>query len=114
MNSDFDSFDAPDGLRTASDADRKADLMPAAGGLVGDARLLAQMVRAHVAGRFHVSAWAILTAVGALGYFLLLPDGIPDVIPLAGYADDAAVLGAATSVLRGEIDRFRRSPDGQV
>lgn len=37
--------------------------------------------------------------VAALGYFICPIDAIPDVIPLAGYADDAAVLGLLLSQL---------------
>lgn len=32
--------------------------------------------------------------IGALGYFILPLDLVPDVIPVAGYADDAAALAA--------------------
>ena len=38
-------------------------------------------------------AWAKAVIVGALGYFILPTDAIPDMIPGAGYADD---LGAIT------------------
>ena len=33
--------------------------------------------------------------IGALGYFLMPADMMPDVLPLLGFTDDAAVLGAA-------------------
>jgi uncharacterized membrane protein YkvA (DUF1232 family) len=36
--------------------------------------------------------------VGALAYFVLPADVIPDVLPLIGYSDDAAVLAAAISL----------------
>lgn len=37
--------------------------------------------------------WARALIVGALGYFLNPMDLVPDVIPVLGYADDAAVMG---------------------
>ena len=44
--------------------------------------------------------------VGALAYFVLPFDGVPDILPLLGLADDAAILAAAlrmvTSHLRPE------------
>jgi uncharacterized membrane protein YkvA (DUF1232 family) len=41
-------------------------------------------------------AWAKSIIVGALGYFIVPVDVIPDLVPVAGYADD---LGALTSAL---------------
>jgi uncharacterized membrane protein YkvA (DUF1232 family) len=41
--------------------------------------------------------------VGALAYFVLPADVIPDVLPLIGYADDAAVLAAAIRLVASHI-----------
>ena len=38
-------------------------------------------------------------ALGALGYFVFPVDLIPDLLPLAGYSDDATVVAAALAVL---------------
>jgi len=40
-------------------------------------------------------AWAKAVIVGALGYFILPADAIPDLIPVVGYADDLGALAAA-------------------
>ena len=46
-------------------------------------------------------AWARAVIVGALGYFILPMDLIPDVVPLTGFADDFGTLvGALVSVAR--------------
>jgi uncharacterized membrane protein YkvA (DUF1232 family) len=42
-----------------------------------------------------------------LGYFISPVDAIPDVIPVAGYIDDAAVIAAAVAALGGALDRYR-------
>ncbi|PIQ09475.1 MAG: hypothetical protein COW71_06425 [Ignavibacteriales bacterium CG18_big_fil_WC_8_21_14_2_50_31_20] len=47
--------------------------------------------------------WVKVIIVGALGYFIFPFDAIPDVIPIAGYTDDAAVLFAAINSLSGFI-----------
>jgi len=39
--------------------------------------------------------WARGVIVGALGYFVLPMDAIPDIVPLSGFADDFSVLVAA-------------------
>ena len=41
--------------------------------------------------------------MGALAYFVLPADAIPDVLPLLGYADDAAVLATALRLVATHI-----------
>jgi uncharacterized membrane protein YkvA (DUF1232 family) len=41
--------------------------------------------------------------VGALAYFVLPADLIPDVLPVIGYTDDAAVLAAALKLVASHI-----------
>jgi uncharacterized membrane protein YkvA (DUF1232 family) len=41
--------------------------------------------------------------VGALAYFVLPFDGVPDVLPLLGYTDDAAVLLTALRMVAGHL-----------
>jgi uncharacterized membrane protein YkvA (DUF1232 family) len=50
----------------------------------------------YAAERPEVPRWAKLTIYGALAYFVLPLDAIPDIIPGAGYVDD---LGALTTAL---------------
>ena len=44
-----------------------------------------------------------LTLLAALGYFVLPVDAIPDIMPLLGFTDDAAVLAAAIAAVAGSI-----------
>ena len=44
-----------------------------------------------------------LIILGALAYFVLPVDAIPDILPVLGYADDAAVLAAAVAAVKGSI-----------
>ncbi|HEV7324718.1 MAG TPA: YkvA family protein [Bosea sp. (in: a-proteobacteria)] len=44
-----------------------------------------------------------LTLLAALGYFVLPLDAIPDVMPLLGFTDDAAVIAAALAAVAGSI-----------
>lgn len=44
-------------------------------------------------------AWARSVIYGALGYFILPLDAIPDFTPLIGYADDLGVLVAAVATV---------------
>jgi uncharacterized membrane protein YkvA (DUF1232 family) len=41
--------------------------------------------------------------IGALAYFVLPTDAVPDVLPVIGYTDDAAVLAAAIKLVTSHI-----------
>jgi uncharacterized membrane protein YkvA (DUF1232 family) len=47
----------------------------------------------------HVKA----TLLGAIAYFVLPIDAIPDVMPVLGFTDDAAVLATAIKLVTGHI-----------
>ncbi len=47
--------------------------------------------------------------LGALAYFVLPTDAIPDVLPVIGYSDDAAVLAAAIKLVASQITADHRA-----
>ena len=49
-------------------------------------------------------AWAKATIAGALGYFIVPLDAIPDLTPAAGYADDLGVLVLAIAAVAAYIN----------
>lgn len=49
-------------------------------------------------------SWAKTTIYGALAYFVLPIDAIPDILPGVGFTDDAGVLLAAVTVVAVYID----------
>jgi uncharacterized membrane protein YkvA (DUF1232 family) len=50
-----------------------------------------------------------LTLLAALGYFVLPLDALPDVMPLLGFTDDAAVIAAALAAVAGSITPQHRA-----
>jgi len=50
-----------------------------------------------------VPIWAKSTVVGALGYFIFPLDVIPDVLPVVGFSDDLAVMGAALATVAAHV-----------
>jgi uncharacterized membrane protein YkvA (DUF1232 family) len=44
-----------------------------------------------------------VTLVGAIAYFVLPLDAIPDVLPVLGFTDDAVVLATAIKLVAGHI-----------
>ena len=49
-----------------------------------------------------------LVLVGALAYFVLPADAVPDLLPLLGFADDAAMLAAAIAQVADAITASHR------
>lgn len=47
--------------------------------------------------------WAKSTVYGALGYFILPIDAIPDIAPVVGYSDDLGVLSAALAAVATHV-----------
>ena len=52
--------------------------------------------------------------LGALAYFVLPVDAMPDVLPLLGYGDDAAVLVTALKIVAGHIKPEHREAARQA
>jgi uncharacterized membrane protein YkvA (DUF1232 family) len=74
------------------------------GNLLRDVRTLFELLL----DRSFPVPWRTTAAiVFGLGYFLMSIDVIPDVIPVVGFLDDAAVLAEIVYLLSGDIRRFR-------
>ena len=58
----------------------------------------------YAAQREDIPAWAKAVIYGALGYFILPLDAIPDVMPGIGFTDDLGVLAAAITTVASYID----------
>ena len=58
--------------------------------------------------------WAKATVYGALAYFIVPLDAIPDLAPLAGYTDDLGVLALAVTTIAAYIDEGVREKTRRV
>ncbi len=54
------------------------------------------------------------TLLGALAYFLLPADTVPDLLPMLGFADDASILAAAISTVGAHIGERHRAAARRV
>ncbi len=55
-----------------------------------------------------------LTLLAALGYFVLPIDALPDIMPILGFTDDAAVIAAALAAVAGSITVEHRAAAKQA
>lgn len=58
----------------------------------------------YAAQRKETPVWAKSTIYGALGYFILPIDLIPDALPVVGFTEDAGLLVAALLVVSSHIN----------
>lgn len=53
----------------------------------------------YAAQNANTPTWAKGIIYGALGYFILPIDAVPDIVPVAGYTDDLGVIGTAIATV---------------
>jgi uncharacterized membrane protein YkvA (DUF1232 family) len=73
-----------------------------------DLRALTRLVGAWARGEYRaVPVASIVSALGALVYFLMPLDAIPDFVLAMGFVDDLAVLARVVHYIRGDLADFR-------
>jgi len=72
-----------------------------------DIRLMYSMISDVIKGNYKVPIRTIGSLAFTLLYFTNPFDLIPDMIPLAGYIDDAFVVGLCAKLIGSDLDRYR-------
>jgi len=68
---------------------------------------LFRLLEAYVSGSYREIPWAsIVLAIVAIIYFVSPIDLIPDIIPIVGYIDDAAVIAFVVAQIKADLDNF--------
>ena len=76
-------------------------------GVIEDLKTMFEMLRAVARGSYRLRKEILILIAGAVLYFVIPIDVIPDFIPVAGFVDDAAVIAWVVKTCKGEIDLFR-------
>jgi uncharacterized membrane protein YkvA (DUF1232 family) len=88
--------------------ERKLSLIPVAGKYLSDIPVLISLVKAYIEKKYtDIPIGSIIAIVSALIYFLSPIDLIPDFIPVAGFADDAAVIAFAYKFVHDDIAEYK-------
>lgn len=91
---------------------RSDQLQQRLGEAAGQLKLLAAMLLDWATGRYRQAPWAtLLTITGALVYFLMPLDAIPDPIIGLGLLDDMGVLAKSWQFARQDIESYREWRD---
>ena len=107
-----------DGMsKPASDADiqdvlsnegKVVALMKRLGTRMEDVKLLWSMLVDYKKGRYPNVPWKLIASIVFFFVYLLNPfDVIPDVFPVLGLTDDAAVLGLVLAAFTSDIDNYK-------
>lgn len=76
---------------------------------LNDIKLYFQMIGDTLTGEYkQVPFGTIAAIVGTLLYLLSPIDLIPDFIPVIGFLDDAAVLGACLKLTRFDVEQYKK------
>ena len=103
---------SPDKLRAmVAEAREKADSAGGAtsplSGVLEDLKTMFELLRAVARGSYRLRKETLILIAGAVLYFVIPIDVIPDFIPVAGFLDDAAVIAWVVKTCKTEIDLFR-------
>ncbi len=75
--------------------------------VIEDLRTMFDLLRAVARGSYRLRKETLILIAGAVLYFVIPIDVIPDFIPMAGFLDDAAVIAWVVRTCKTEIDLFR-------
>jgi len=75
--------------------------------IVEKLRTMIRMLRAYIRGEYREIPWkSLILIIGALLYFLVPIDMIPDFIPVTGFADDVAVILLVFKTISDDINAY--------
>lgn len=88
--------------------EEKLKEVPLAGEGLAMVPVLVELVKNYATGVYpDIPIGSLIAIVSALAYFLSPVDLIPDVIPVAGYVDDAAVIAACLALVQSDVNEYR-------
>ena len=104
-------------LRVVEEASLKKDNASSSSrlkGVLAELKVMLDLLKAVGAGKYKISKADLLLIAGAVVYFLMPVDAIPDVILGAGFVDDAMVLAFVINSAQEILADFRRSSDSMT
>ena len=76
--------------------------------LIEDLKLLIGLLGDYIKGDYRDVPWTTVTFIaGAIGYFVMPWEAIPDFTPISGYIDDAYIIKLVLDKVREDLDRYR-------
>ena len=107
----FDSYTQDDADKVMNNADRIEKIMSngTLSKFLKDVKVYFRMLSDVFSRRYtRVPRGTVAAIIGSLLYVLSPVDLIPDVIPVIGYLDDAAVLALCLKFVKHDVDEYKR------
>lgn len=77
------------------------------GKFISDLYLLFSIIKDYINGKYKVIPWKSVAVIAFALLYVLNPfDIIPDVIPVIGYLDDAAVVAFCLKMVENDLDQY--------
>ena len=77
---------------------------------ISQVKTLFSLLQDYVKGDYReIPWWSLGSVVTALLYILLPLDAVPDIIPIAGFLDDAAVLKLCLDMVSKDLEKYKLS-----
>ena len=87
--------------------EEKLKEVPLAGEELAMVPVLVELVKNYAMGVYpDIPVGSLIAIVSALAYFLSPVDFIPDVVPVVGYVDDAAVIAACLVLVQSDVNEY--------
>jgi uncharacterized membrane protein YkvA (DUF1232 family) len=81
---------------------------------VEDGRLLIELVRDYLSGKYRqLPYWTIAASAFTLIYVFNPLDIVPDVLPVVGVLDDATIVGACLMMIEQDLLHYRKWKQGR-
>ena len=78
-------------------------------------KLTWSLLQDYWAGEYKNVPWKLIASIGFAVAYLVSPlDIIPDIIPIAGFVDDAAVFALVVSSFQSELDAYKEWKSKQL
>ncbi len=89
--------------------EKKLKTIPIAGNKLAVLPTMISLVRNYMKKEYtDIPIGTVIAIISALIYFVSPIDIVPDSIPVIGYFDDAAVVGACWKLVESDIDEYER------
>lgn len=88
--------------------ENKLNKVPVAGEVLSMVPVMISMLRSYFKKEYKdIPIGTVIAVISALLYWLTPADIIPDVIPVAGYVDDATVVAACLKLINDDLKEYK-------
>lgn len=88
-------------------AEKKLRTIPRVGDILAILPVYISLIRSYITKEYtDIPIGSVIAIVSAVAYVVSPIDIIPDIIPGAGYLDDAAVVAACIALVKSDVDEY--------